>query len=178
MDENILESILFGFPESSDNAIVINHCILYAKQYIYLEELNDKKNKKHFNVDFVSYLSHLKNTLKIEKSICINPLGTGDLKCYQSQGLSTFCGLFFIYLLNQSFIWHGSQFSSLFTILQEHMSLWQQCNIFFLHHQVHDALNDIIMTPPWCYNRGTYMSFQSFNQGWTYMSFQSSKGDS
>ncbi len=27
--------------------------------------------KKKFNVDFLSYLSHLKNTLKIEKSICI-----------------------------------------------------------------------------------------------------------
>ncbi len=32
MEENIHESILFGFPESSDNAIVINYCILYAKQ--------------------------------------------------------------------------------------------------------------------------------------------------
>ncbi len=61
------ESILFGFPESSDNAIIINYCILYAKQYIYLEKLNDKKNLKKFNVDFLSYLSHLKNTLKIEK---------------------------------------------------------------------------------------------------------------
>ncbi len=56
------------------------------------------------------------------------------------------------------------------------MSLWPQCNICFGHCQVHDALNDITMTPPWCYNRGTYMSFQSLNQGWTYVSFQSSKG--
>ncbi len=68
MEENIHESILF---ESSDNAIVINYCILYAKQYIYLEKLNDKKkwqkNKQNFNVDFLSYLSHLKNILKIEK---------------------------------------------------------------------------------------------------------------
>ncbi len=45
MEENIHQSILFGFPESSDNAIVINYCILYAKQYIYLEKLNDKKKK-------------------------------------------------------------------------------------------------------------------------------------
>ncbi len=67
MEENIYKSILFGFPESSDNAIVINYCILYAKQYIYLEKLNDKKNKQNLNVDFLSYLSHLKNTLKIEK---------------------------------------------------------------------------------------------------------------
>ncbi len=64
-------SILFGFPEGSDNAIVINYCIIYAKQYIYLDKLNDKTNKQNFNVDVLSYLSHLKNTLKIEKSICI-----------------------------------------------------------------------------------------------------------
>ncbi len=44
-EENIHQSILFGFPESSDNAIVINYCILYAKQYIYLEKLNDQKNQ-------------------------------------------------------------------------------------------------------------------------------------
>ncbi len=31
--------------------------------------------------------------------------------------------------------------------------------IFFLHHQVHDTLNDVTMMSPWCYNRGTYMSF-------------------
>ncbi len=46
MEENIHESILFGFFESSDNAIVINYCILYAKQYIYLEKLNDQKKLK------------------------------------------------------------------------------------------------------------------------------------
>ncbi len=85
-------------------------------------------------------------------------------------------GDFLFFLLTQSFVCHDSQFSSIFTILQEHMSLWPQCNILFLHHQVHDALNDIKMTPPWCYNRGTYMSFQSLNKGWTFMSFQSSKG--
>ncbi len=44
---------------------------------------------------------------------------------------STFWGLFNFFLLNQSFTCHGSQLSSLFTILQEHMSLWPQCNIFF-----------------------------------------------
>ncbi len=47
MEENIHESILFGFPESNDNAITINYCILYAKQYLYLEKLNDKKRKKN-----------------------------------------------------------------------------------------------------------------------------------
>ncbi len=78
-------------------------------------------------------------------------------------------GDFLFYFLNQSFICSGSQFSSLFTILQDRNV------IFFLHHQVHHALNDITMTPPWCYNTGTYMSFPSLNKGWTYMSFQSSK---
>ncbi len=58
-----------------------------------------------------------------------NLLGTGDLTFYQSQGLTTFWGHFF--LLNQSFICYGSQFSSLLTIHQEHMSIWQQCNISF-----------------------------------------------
>ncbi len=47
--------------------IEANYCILYAKQYIYLEKLNDNKNKQNFKVDFWSYLSHLINTLKIEK---------------------------------------------------------------------------------------------------------------
>ncbi len=46
MEEHIHESILFGFSESSDNVIVINYCILYAKQYIYLEKLNNKKINK------------------------------------------------------------------------------------------------------------------------------------
>ncbi len=32
----IRESILLGFPGSSDNAIAINYCILYAKHYIYI----------------------------------------------------------------------------------------------------------------------------------------------
>ncbi len=34
----------------------------------------------------------------------------------------------FFFFLNQSFICHGSQFSSLFPILQEHMFHWPQCN--------------------------------------------------
>ncbi len=79
-------------------------------------------------------------------------MGTGDLKCYQFRGLNTFWGLFFFFFLNQSFICHGNQFSSLFSILQEHMSLWPQCNIF--------------VTPPtsWCskwhHNNATMMLLQ------------------
>ncbi len=40
-------------------------------------------------------------------------------------------GDFFKFLLNQCFICHGSKFSSLFTIPQEHMFLWPQWNLFF-----------------------------------------------
>ncbi len=43
-ESHIHHSILFGFPERSDDATVINYCILYAKHYIYLEKL--KENKK------------------------------------------------------------------------------------------------------------------------------------
>ncbi len=42
---------------------------------------------------------------------------------------SALFGDFSFLILNESFICHGSQFSSLFTILQELMSLWPQCNI-------------------------------------------------
>ncbi len=65
-ENNIHESILFVFQWGSDDAIVINYCILYAKHlFIYLEKLKDE-NKK-FNVDFLGYLCHLKYILKIEK---------------------------------------------------------------------------------------------------------------
>ncbi len=63
---HIHESILFGFLGRSDDTIVINYCILYAKHYIYLEN----KNQNTFNIDFLGYLSKLKYILKIEKSIC------------------------------------------------------------------------------------------------------------
>ncbi len=35
----IHESILFGFPGNSDDAIAINYCMLYAKYCIYLKKL-------------------------------------------------------------------------------------------------------------------------------------------
>ncbi len=38
-EDNIHESILFGVPWSSDDTIVINYCILYAKQHIYLIDI-------------------------------------------------------------------------------------------------------------------------------------------
>ncbi len=82
-------------------------------------------------------------------------------KCTSPSDWALF-GDFFI-LLNQSFILHGSQFSSLFTILKSTCPSDHNV-IFCLHHHVHDARNDITMTPPWCYNRGTYMSFQSLTR--------------
>ncbi len=60
-------SISLAFPGKSDDAIVINYCILYAKQYIYLEKLRENKNQNTLNIDFLSYLSQLKYILKIEK---------------------------------------------------------------------------------------------------------------
>ncbi len=55
-----------------------------------------------------------------------------DTKCFNQDwgleilpvpGTKHFLWTFLFFLLNPSFICHGSQFSSLFTILQEHMSL-------------------------------------------------------
>ncbi len=58
------ESILFGFPGHSDYAIAISYSILYAKHFIYREKLN---NQNMLTIDVLSYLSHLKYILKIEK---------------------------------------------------------------------------------------------------------------
>ncbi len=68
-ESHIHESILFGFAGRSNDAIVINYCILYAKHYMYLEKLKENKNQNTFNIDFLGYLSKLKYILKIEKSI-------------------------------------------------------------------------------------------------------------
>ncbi len=68
---HIHESILFfGFPGHSDNAIAINYCILYAKHSIYREKLN---NQNILTIEFLSYLSHLKYILKIEKKTSALP---------------------------------------------------------------------------------------------------------
>ncbi len=39
------ESILLGFPGSSDDVIAINYCILYVKLYIYLKKIKKKIKK-------------------------------------------------------------------------------------------------------------------------------------
>ncbi len=49
-ESHIHESILFGFPGRSDDAIIINYCILYAKQYIQLEKLKENKNQNTLNI--------------------------------------------------------------------------------------------------------------------------------
>ncbi len=36
----------------SDDEIVINYCILYAKQFIYLEKRKDNKEQNALNTDF------------------------------------------------------------------------------------------------------------------------------
>ncbi len=60
------ESILFGFPGRSDDAIVINYCILCAKQYIYLEKRKENKNQNTFNIDLLGYQAkiYIKNRKK------------------------------------------------------------------------------------------------------------------
>ncbi len=65
----IYESIRFGFPWNSDDAIFINYCMLYTKHYIYVEKLIENRNHNGLNIDFFEYLSHLKYILKIEKGI-------------------------------------------------------------------------------------------------------------
>ncbi len=69
---NINQFFLDFLELRSDDTIVINYCILCAKQYIYLEKLKENKNQNTLNIDFLGYLSKLKYILKIEKSICIH----------------------------------------------------------------------------------------------------------
>ncbi len=48
----IHESILFGFHESSDDVIIINYCMLYAKYYIYLKKLKEENKKENLMQTF------------------------------------------------------------------------------------------------------------------------------
>ncbi len=59
-ENHIHKYIHFGFAGNSNNAIVINYCILHAKYYVYVE-IPENKNEKSFNVDFFGYLHHLKS---------------------------------------------------------------------------------------------------------------------
>ncbi len=78
-ESHIHESILFGFPGRSDDAIVINYCILYAKHYIYVEKLKENKNQKTLNIDFLDYLSKLKYILKIGKTYVFTVIKVSSL---------------------------------------------------------------------------------------------------
>ncbi len=60
--------------------------------------------------------------------------------------------------------------------VQTLMMPWTLCNHWCLHYQVHNTPNDVIMVSQWCHNKWINMSLLSVTRGWTYMSFQSSKG--
>ncbi len=70
---HIHESILFGFPGRSDDAIVINYCILYAKHYIYLEKLKENKNQNTFNIDFLGVSIQAQIYIKNRKKHMYSP---------------------------------------------------------------------------------------------------------
>ncbi len=57
----------FSIYWKSDDPIVINYCVLYAKQFIYLEKLKNNLEQNALNIDFWGYLSQFKYNLKIEK---------------------------------------------------------------------------------------------------------------
>ncbi len=107
------------------------------------------------NCRFMATSFHLINVVR--------HLWTGDLKFYPRT--EHFWGTFYFVIKPVLLIFHDSQFSSLFTIVQELTSRSTDHNvILLLHHQVYGTLNDITMTPPWCHNSGTYMSFTSFTK--------------
>ncbi len=64
-EKHIHESILFGFAGNSDDSIVTNYCILHAKYYIYVKNVN--KSMKKFNIDFLVYMCYLTYVLTIKK---------------------------------------------------------------------------------------------------------------
>ncbi len=57
--------------------------------------------------------------------------GLGTWNFNSPRDWALFGDFLFFFSLTQSFICHGNQFSSLFIILQVHMSLWPQCDTFF-----------------------------------------------
>ncbi len=70
-ENDIHESILFGFPGISNEAVIITYFILHPKHYIYLEKLKEDNKTNVFNVDFLEYLCHFKYKLKIEKILVL-----------------------------------------------------------------------------------------------------------
>ncbi len=93
-----------------------------------------------------------------------NPLATGDLKFYQCQGLSIFWRLFNFFFYKTSVLFAMVAYSPYYSPYFK--SSWPPDHnvIIFLYHQVHDALNNVTMTPPWHRNSGTYMSYWSLTK--------------
>ncbi len=60
----IHESLPCRFPGRIDDAIVMNFCILYAKQFIYLEKIKDNKEKNALTIVFLDYLSQFEYKIK------------------------------------------------------------------------------------------------------------------
>ncbi len=89
---HIHESILFGFPGDINDDIVINCCILYVKHFIYREKLNIQNR---LTIDFLSYLSHLKYILKIEKALRYQPHDSRQSRFITKFIISFLCTLSF-----------------------------------------------------------------------------------
>ncbi len=100
-------------------------------------------------------------------------LGTWN---YISPGDWVHFGDFLIFFNETSLVnCHGSQFSSLFTIVQELMAPGLQCNIFFCSTK----WMLLWMMSQWCHQDVTIVGHIGLSlplRGMTYMSFQSSKG--
>ncbi len=64
--EKYAEECVIKFNGNTNNIIIINYCIIYAKHFIYEKKINNDNN-----IDFLSYLSLLKRQLLIEREICI-----------------------------------------------------------------------------------------------------------
>ncbi len=156
---------LRGIPGHSQNSVVFRVRHGAAGSLLVASLTNNTSWNIHHNISISRSSSN--------NSLTLWGLGTGHFTSPRDWALF---GNFFFFLINQPLfvmVANSPHYSPYFksTCPSDHNVIY-----VFLHHQVHNALNDITMTPWWCYNTGTYMSFHSLNQGWTYMSFQSRKG--
>ncbi len=62
---DVEESILMGFPETSDDILVLNYCILYTKYYMFIQRLFNNNE-----LDLYVCQTQVKLALNIEHSIC------------------------------------------------------------------------------------------------------------
>ncbi len=70
MNHIYMNKFFLDFPRRSNDAIVINYCILYAKHYIYLEKLKENNNQSTLNIDFFFLTVQAQIYIKNRKSIC------------------------------------------------------------------------------------------------------------